>query len=537
MIKQIIKKEWFKIKNYFLMLIIICIATIGHFWYNLDFSFSTIEPESMMWYRFVHLEQKPYYYISYLLLFCAIVISATQFLPERVKNRVKILCHLPVSLKKSLFMHLLIGLFYLLILATFLTVVLTAILFQYYPNEIVAVFIKDISFYFLGSNILYLGLSAAIIEKRNIYAAVKFIVTLFFIFVFFKNIFTLNDSIWLFIAIFMMFLGLDSFYSTKEQKIKNLIYKLSYTLSIAFVIFLAYDGHAKQYQHTFNRYYIFYSSVIKDFVYQKNFGDHKFEYGIKDKKTFDRESFESYLPFVYWRNLDIQKKLPILIDEKSFDKQTIKSSRLSFSYNPSDLKNKELEIYPLINTNKNIGMIRFPEEVISVLNNRINIYDFDNGLKKELTDNINNLLKSNKITFPIKQIWGKPTNMKPFDLGYFIQDSKNNLFNLQRKDGLFCLTKVAYPKNIDIRFVKIGENRQQKLAGYAIDSKSNFYLIDYKTFEFKQIKLKDFDYQSMKLLFISNPKYYQIRYDNQNSYYSTVFDKNLKMIDTIKLNY
>ncbi|MCV6607126.1 MAG: hypothetical protein OIF32_02845, partial [Campylobacterales bacterium] len=91
MIDSIIKKEWLKIRFIFLTLFIISLGILFKFWHNLSFSFSTIEPETMMWYRFVHLEQKPYEYFSYLFFVIGFAIAIFQFVPERVRNRIKIM--------------------------------------------------------------------------------------------------------------------------------------------------------------------------------------------------------------------------------------------------------------------------------------------------------------------------------------------------------------------------------------------------------------------------------------------------------------
>lgn len=531
MINSIIKKEWLKIRFIILTLFIISAGIIVKFWYNLDFSFSTVEPESMMWHRFTSLEQKPYFYLSYLYFIIGLAISIFQFIPERVRNRIKIMTHLPISLSKSLFLHLLIGIFYIFILSSIITIFITFIVSQYYPVEIVSIAVKDISFYFLGSIIIYLGVSSAIIEKNPTTSAIKLLFALLFVFVFHKNIYTNIDLTWIFITFVMFFIVLDSFYSIKEQRLDNLIFKVFALISIIIVGFFSYNLYINKYKHEFNKYYIFYSPIAKNFIYQKNFGDHQFEYGIKNKETFDRIKYESLLPFVYWRNLDIQGKLPLNINGETFNKKQIKESRLSFSYNPSLLKKQEVSMYPLINPQSKIGMIKFPEEMLALNNKGINIYDFDNGLNKSLTKELKDLLTLNKVSFPIKNIWGKPTNMKPFDLGYFFIDSKEKLFRVNRYNNKINLEKVNYPDGIKIEFMKISENKKRELAGFAIDSNNSFYIINYKTFEFKKLELKNFDYKTMKLLFISNPKYYLVRYTNEDKYYGTVFNKSFKKLD------
>ncbi|WP_151943896.1 DUF4857 domain-containing protein, partial [Aliarcobacter butzleri] len=257
---------------------------------------------------------------------------------------------------------------------------------------------------------------------------------------------------------------------------------------------------------------------------QKNFGEHRFEYGIKDDKTFLQKEYESYLPFVYWRDLDIQKKLPVIINEKVFTKDEIKDSKLGFDYNHKLLKKQETELYPLFNPQTNEGMIKFPEEFFGIFKDGAKIYDFDNDHLKEDSKELNKKLQEVNFSYPIKNIWGKTTNIKPFDLGYLIIDNKNRLFNLKKENNNIQIKEIEYPKNIDIVYINIAENKQQNLSGYAIDKNSNFYLLTWD-FEFIKLDLKEFDYKKMRLKFIADPVNYLIRYDDQKNYYAVIYSK------------
>ena len=83
MVRAIISKEWKKLRVYFFGLSFLCFLSVVSFAYNLNFSFSMIEPESMMWYRFVNLEEKPYFDFWYLFLFISFVISFAQFFTRK----------------------------------------------------------------------------------------------------------------------------------------------------------------------------------------------------------------------------------------------------------------------------------------------------------------------------------------------------------------------------------------------------------------------------------------------------------------------
>ena len=131
----------------------------------------------------------------------------------------------------------------------------------------------------------------------------------------------------------------------------------------------------------------------------------------------NRQNYEKLLPFVYWADLDMQKKLPVEIDGVLYDKETIKNSRLSFSYEPKELEEKHINLYPLINSKKEQGVIPFPEEMFYPLKNEFIVFHHDTSKDIALSNELNQISNEKNIAFPIRNIWGRATNMKTYDLG------------------------------------------------------------------------------------------------------------------------
>lgn len=321
----------------------------------------------------------------------------------------------------------------------------------------------------------------------------------------------------------------DSFLSAKEQRLQKYTMIVIAIVGMLLILPAGVRFVFTDIRHHVHGYYLFYSPTQQQFVYQKNFGDHQFEYGFVGGKTVDRKTYESYLPFVYWADLNIQKKLPIDIDGQSFDQKAIKDARLSLSYKRSYLENNDKVLYPLINSIKDQGVIAFPDNMLHIDDKGFIVYHHDTSVDFGLTNESNKLAKQVGMTFPIRAIWGKFTNMKTYDLGYIIKDKHGDIFNFRRGDDVVKIRKVDAPQ--DLVYISINENKQKKIAGFAIDKKSQLYIIAWDDFSFTPVKLSHFDYQSMNLQILSNPKYYQFRYDDETNYYISVFDKVFGFID------
>jgi len=534
MLKSIFSKELLKLKYFLVLSIILYIIILFYYYFHLNFEFSTVEPESMMWYKFAQLEDKPYSYFLYFYILFGLSFAFFQFLPEIIQKRVKLTIHLPLSLVKITFYHTIIAITTLLLFSIVFSILLLIINSQYYPKELVLIMLKDSFAFSLISIIAYILTSSLIIEQNKKIVALKLLIFILFIFLSIKTRFFLQDfGLFFVLIIFSSFTLLDSFYSIKYQRLGK-IYTISFIMIFTTLIYLSYLNYKNNYQKEFHKYYIFYSDILENFVYQKNFGAHQFEYGIKNSKTFSQKEYEATLPFVYYRDLELQNKLPVTINNKVFEKNEIRDAKLSFDYQAHYLEEKEVDFFPLFNPQSTVAMIKFAEEFFGFFDKEVKIYDFDNKYLKNSSKELNHILKEKNFSFKAKKIFGKTTNIKPFDLGYLIIDDKNKLFNLRKYDNKIILKEIKKDENIEIEYIHISENRQKKFSGYAIDKNSNFYILTWN-FEFKKLDLPKFDYKNMRLRFISEPTHYLVRYDDGKEYFAARFAKDsLEKLNEIK---
>lgn len=530
--KAIYKKEWLKLKWYLPALCLAAGATATHFGFRLYSAYASIEPESMMWYRFAQLEDKPYSYLAPFFLFTGAVMAFAQFLPEAAQNRVRILTHLPIPLKALVRHHLIAGGLGLVAINGLLTVLLTTIMAIYYPPEIVKITSRDCLFWMLPAFTLYLGLSSVIIERSLSRKWTKLILAVLATVLFYKDRYGSIDLIIVLVALWLLLAVYDSFLSVKTLRLKTLLYSGGAVALCGLILLIGTIRYQQEFAHNFQRFYIFYSPLLKQFVYQKNNGGHQFEYGTP-QQTFDRQAYEDSLPFVYWKNREMQGRLPVVIAGQSYDKEQIKAARLSLQYHPDQLETKEAQLYPLFNPLKDKGVIPFPEKILSLNPDSIAVYDCESvKIDSTLTEEINHKLKEAGLAFPIQKIWGKTTNMKPFDWGYFIKDAQNRIFNLRRADNQLKVVSINPEPQVDeIVHMRMSENRQKNFYGYAIDATSRVYLVGYPDYCFIELQLDNFNYRSMSFHLIADPLHYIVRYDDNKTYRATLFDKHYRLLD------
>ncbi|MGF1910046.1 DUF4857 domain-containing protein [Vibrio kasasachensis] len=536
-VNAIYRKEWFKLKRYVFALVVFALILGGYFWLDLAGQYANIEPESMMWYRFTHLGDKPYSWLLYCFVLIGAIVATCQFVPEVMGNKVRILTHLPVSLGKIVLAHILAGSAVILVVNALLGASVVLIFSQFYPSDIVQVSLKDMLFGQLPALSLYLGLAAVIVENDWRRKSIKFVVAALATFVLLQEQYQIVDLGWLLILVWLLFPVMDSFLSVKTRRIESKAFIASIPLVALLLAGVSGARLYGEYAVSHTKFYVFYSAILNDFVYQKNGANHTFFYGTSEKKL-DKTQFEESLPFVYWKNLAMQGKLPVTVAGEIYDKGQIRRSRMSLQYDPSRLKHPEVTLYPFFNPISHKGSIPFPENALSLKSNRMEVYAAETSKpNKPLAEEVNKLLQKEGMVFPVREVWGKTTSMKPFDWGYFIQDDSGQLFNLNRADNIVHLNSVPLPQEIGrVVYIQVSENRHKKFYGYAISDKSKVYLISYPDYRFIPLEMNGFNYQKMSFQLLSDPLYYVMRYNDGERYSAVRFSKNYAKIDSVEFH-
>ncbi|MCD6185096.1 MAG: DUF4857 domain-containing protein, partial [Deltaproteobacteria bacterium] len=198
---------------------------------------------------------------------------------------------------------------------------------------------------------------------------------------------------------------------------------------------------------------LFYSPTHKNFVYKEIKIAHRFQYGDETGKIYNEKELEEILPFLYWRNLEKKGKIPIIIDGKTYDEDTIKKNRQCFELMPKMFPDKhpQIQLYPLFDTKKDEALLKFPKEMFRITDKQMEfITASTNMIDEHLSKVFTNALINKGFVFPARLIAGKPTCMKPFDEGYFIVDSKKRVFHLKHVDNKPVCIKTHIPENIGI---------------------------------------------------------------------------------------
>ncbi|HIP82782.1 MAG TPA: DUF4857 domain-containing protein, partial [Desulfocapsa sulfexigens] len=213
---------------------------------------------------------------------------------------------------------------------------------------------------------------------------------------------------------------------------------------------------------------LFFSPPQKQFIYRESLGGHRFNYMNEEGTAYSRTDFEYQLPFLYYKNLEKKKLLPVSIDGQSFDKKAIKAGKQGLEIKSRHLAghHPQIELYPLFNNNPEVAIMPFPEDVFRFTDQAMEFVNADtNRIDTSLTTSFTASLESLGFAFPATVIGGKTTNLKPFDEGFFIRDSKGQVFHLKRVLDKPVIVKTPIDSTLAIKDIIVSENRRKEFYG------------------------------------------------------------------------
>ncbi|PIE74637.1 MAG: hypothetical protein CSA18_04080 [Deltaproteobacteria bacterium] len=316
-------------------------------------------------------------------------------------------------------------------------------------------------------------------------------------------------------------------------------FKYSIIIFIVFILsFYIPKGYKNFFEKNIGKTYLFFSPVLKKFVFREMTGEgHQFITEDEDGNSLTRKEYESAIPFIFYKNMDIWGKLPLKIDGKTYDKEFIKSHRQIFQLTPKMLpeNHPRVPIYPLLESRPERARLMFPENSFMFTDKEMLFINSDFNKKDEkLTSLFTSALLQNGFKFPAKKVFGKVTILKPFDEGYFVLDNDENLFHIKKIKGNPFIKNTQVKIDSGIRFIKVIENKKRKYYGFIVSNSGDIYFLTYKNYSVIKLPVKYYNPETMDLKVILNPVVNTIIYSDDKNVYGVALDKEFNAVKRYK---
>jgi hypothetical protein len=280
--------------------------------------------------------------------------------------------------------------------------------------------------------------------------------------------------------------------------------------------------------------HVYYSPVAHDFVLAKIVNKKYLRFG-PDGKQISRYEFERLTPFFSFRQLLFRGELGDTIAGVPIkDYKEIRKNNIYLNLKPKDIYYYQINLYPLFESRPDGPELKMPEEFFRI-NKKFEFINCEtNEVEKELSERFDKALYEHGFAFPAQKYFGNPTNMKPFDYGYFILDSEGKLFHLMRIHNKPYVKEVKLPKGVSVEYILVQELELDEFYGILVTKDNRLFLILKKGYKIVPLPVKHYDRTKMKVLLTGNMVSRTISLIAKDSLLAFVTDRNYKLIATYK---
>jgi hypothetical protein len=259
-----------------------------------------------------------------------------------------------------------------------------------------------------------------------------------------------------------------------------------------------------------NTPYITFSAVIKDFV----IASHGEESRYQDTKgnVYTLREYERLMPFVFTKDLLKWGEYPEEIGGVRVPPQKAETDWDTVTVSPSaaHAAKTRLLLFSLFESDSGFSSIPLPEDLFRINNRMEFISAAGNKVNEEKSALFTNALAAAGFSFPAKMISGNPTNHKPYDFGYFIMDSKGDIFRVFQAKAQPMVEKTGINGD-GVFFMKVKENPYLPYYGLLIADMGKAYLILKDNYRLQELWLEDYNPRSERLVFTLDPLYITVK--------------------------
>ncbi len=237
---------------------------------------------------------------------------------------------------------------------------------------------------------------------------------------------------------------------------------------------------------------VYYSSTLNDFMIMRSGGKGVVREDAKGN-TYTMEEFEQQLPMMFFRQLMTDGTMPDSINWVEMDPTAINKSRSYYSYNPKKLRSPQPVLYPMFESQSGRVNLSMPEDYFRITKRMEFIVAATNQVNEEKSEAFTRALEENDFAFPAQIIAGIPTTRKSCDEGYFVKDSRGDLFHIKMVKGKPYVARIDIPDGMDIVYIECVDLRSKEFYCYLFTRHSGVFVVMDQVYDLQRLPVEGFD--------------------------------------------
>ncbi len=291
------------------------------------------------------------------------------------------------------------------------------------------------------------------------------------------------------------------------KKITYLLIFVS-TLLLSWLLPWAYSISKSQ---RVNYPFVHYSPIIRTYCYPLKKADAKVNYVDANGKEYSESQFYKMMPLFYYRQLVKDDCLPDSINGVAVTPKSIYTSNFYFRYKPSYKNSPKIKLYTLFESMSRKVDLELPGDMFRFTDKIEFIDPKTNKVKVEKSDLFMNAFNKRGFVPPAKMVEGNPSLKKPYDEGYLVVDSKNQIFHLKMVNGKPFVRNTNIDTSINPKYIATTEFPNKKTYAFLFSEDNQLYVISTHNYQLIKIPIPPFSPKNDELFIFGNMFYWNVK--------------------------
>ncbi|MDR0667010.1 MAG: DUF4857 domain-containing protein [Prevotellaceae bacterium] len=220
---------------------------------------------------------------------------------------------------------------------------------------------------------------------------------------------------------------------------------------------------------TATRYpFVYYSTPLQRFLIRETAAGNQYTHRDTDGNHYTREQYDSLTPMLNYRQLMLAHSLPDTLLGVAIDPQELRDKSLMWRYNPRNIHTPVLPLYFMYESESGRANLEAPNDVFRLTDRIAFIDKFTNTVNADKSALFQTALEAEGFAFPAQQVWGNLSAKKAYDVGYFVRDSRGQLFHLKMVKGLPFVRNTHAGDTLDIALFNVLEVADHSIYGFLV---------------------------------------------------------------------
>jgi hypothetical protein len=254
------------------------------------------------------------------------------------------------------------------------------------------------------------------------------------------------------------------------------------------------------------RPFITYSAVLEDFVFPRQHMG-RTVYSDASGNEYTLREYERLMPFMFARDLQKWGEYPESVggERIAFERAVNERDTVRVLPRYIDLSKVRVQLYPLFEAESDFTSLEFPKELFNIKSRMEFINAAENRVNEEKTALFTDALKEAEFAFPAKIIAGNTYPRKPYDFGYFVLDSKNELYHIYQARSKPMVINTGIRTESGIAYITVKEDRYLPYYGLIITENGGVYHILKDNYNLFKLDAEGYNPYRNTLLYMLDP--------------------------------